>query len=191
LSDFPLIRTERLLLREIVAADAPALLAIHGDAVAMRWFGTDPLLDLQEAEQLVKTFASWRSLPHPGIRWGIERQADGAFIGTCGLFKWNRGWKSCTMGYELAQSAWGQGYMHEALTASLALGFSRMALNRVEVQIHPDNMASLVLARKLGFVDEGLLRQAGYWLGQHQDLLQMALLRQDYEAGSPATADDR
>jgi len=81
---FPDLQTERLRLREIVPADAPALLAIHSDREAMRWFGTDPLQDLAQAEQLVNTFASWRLLPAPGTRWGLERKSDGQLIGSCG-----------------------------------------------------------------------------------------------------------
>ncbi|HUG23378.1 GNAT family N-acetyltransferase [Piscinibacter sp.] len=102
---FPTLETERLLLREIVASDAPVLFAIHGDCDSMRWFGTDPLDDLQQAEQLVETFAAWRRMPNPGTRWGIQTKADSRLVGTCGLFKWNRGWKSCIVGYELARPA--------------------------------------------------------------------------------------
>jgi ribosomal-protein-alanine N-acetyltransferase len=36
MTDFPTIETDRLLLREIVASDAPAIFATHGDAQAMR-----------------------------------------------------------------------------------------------------------------------------------------------------------
>ncbi|RYG05520.1 MAG: N-acetyltransferase, partial [Burkholderiales bacterium] len=39
---------------------------------------------------------------------------------------------------------------------------------------------SLKLAEGLGFQREGLLREVGYWAGQHHDLLQYALLRRDY-----------
>lgn len=177
---FPALPTARLYLREIVASDAPTLFHIHRDVDAMRWFGTDPLTTLQEAEQLVERFASWRHAPNPGTRWGIEDRATGALIGSCGLFKWNRGWRVCSLGYELAQPAWGQGFMQEALVAALTWGFEHMALNRVEAQVHPDNLASLKLLDKLGFVQEGVLRQAGYWLGAHRDLIQLSLLRQDY-----------
>lgn len=180
MSDFPTLHTLRLLLREITAADAPALLAIHGDAQAMRWFGTDPFTDLRQAEKLVETFAAWRKLPNPGVRWGIALQDSDALIGTCGLFKWNRSWHCCTLGYELAQPAWGQGYMREALTAALDWGFAHMALNRIEAQVHPDNAASHKSVQALGFVYEGRIRQAGFWLGQYHDLLQYGLLRSDY-----------
>lgn len=179
MSGFPTIETDRLLLREIVASDAPSLFAIHSDAQAMRWFGSDPLTEPGQAEKLVETFAGWRHMPNPGVRWGIQSKAGGALVGSCGLFKWNRGWKSCTTGYELARAAWGKGFMTEALAAALTWGFEHMQLHRVEAQIHPENAASLKLVRNLGFVEEGRLREAGFWRGQHHDLLLFALLRRE------------
>jgi [ribosomal protein S5]-alanine N-acetyltransferase len=176
----PGLKTERLTLREIAASDAPALLAIHGDAQAMRWFGTDPLVNLEEAHKLVQTFASWRQMANPGVRWGIARDAAAPLMGSCGLFKWNRGWRCCSIGYELAPAFQGQGYMREALSAALAWGFEQMALNRVEALIHPQNTASIRLVQKLGFVQEGQLREVGYWLGEHRDLLAFGLLRGEF-----------
>jgi len=99
---FPTLETARLLLREIVPTDSNALFAIHGDVEHMRWFGADAPATVEDAAKLIDIFAGWRNLPNPGTRWGIERQSDGVFIGTCGLFKWNKGWSSCTIGYELA-----------------------------------------------------------------------------------------
>jgi len=182
---FPSLTTSRLTLREIVPTDAASLLAIHGDREAMRWFGNDPITSLPEAEQLVKTFAYWRKPPVLGTRWAIERDQDHRFIGTCGLFRWNRNWKSCTLGYELARDTWGGGLMTEALQAALAWGFESMALNRIEAQVHPENAASLKLLERFGFVKEGLQRQAGFWGGEHRDLLQLSLLRHEYRAPSP------
>lgn len=46
---FPGLETEPLVLRKIVAANATALLEIHGAPVLMRWFGADPLQDLDAA----------------------------------------------------------------------------------------------------------------------------------------------
>jgi ribosomal-protein-alanine N-acetyltransferase len=180
MSDFPTLETDRLLLRELVADDAPALFAIHGDAHAMRWYGADPMIDVRQAQRLIEIFAGWRRMPNPGVRWGIQRQSDASLIGTCGLFKWNRGWQTCTIGYELGRAARGAGLMAEALSAALAWAFAEMQLNRIEAQIHPDNAASLKLARGLGFVQEGRAREAGYWQGEHHDLLQFGLLRRDW-----------
>ena len=85
--DFPLLQTPRLLLREITDADAEDLFRIHSDARHMAWFGNDPLTDLSEAKRLIATFASWRQLPNPGVRWGLQLKGQQpGLIGSCGLF---------------------------------------------------------------------------------------------------------
>lgn len=180
MSDFPYLETERLLLREIVASDAQDVFAIRKDQPAMRWYGSNPLTSVQEAQKVIDVYAGWRQLPNPGTRWGIQQKSDPRFLGSCGLFKWNRSWKSCVIGYELAASAQGLGFMFEALSAALDWGFEHMGLNRVEAQVHPENVASMKLLSKLGFVPEGCMREAGFWLGSHHDLQQFALLRRDF-----------
>ena len=173
---FPTLNTQRLRLRELRAADAPALFAIHADAANMRWFGADPMTDLAQVHALIDTFAQWRTQPNPGTRWGIER--DGELIGSCGLFKWNRAWHSCALSCELAPAARGQGLMSEALRAMLDWGIAHMHLHRVEALVHPQNTASVALLKRLGFIAEGKLREAGYWNGQRHDLMVLGLLTQ-------------
>ena len=183
---FPSLSTPRLQLREIVASDAPAVLAIHGDRDAMKWFGTDPLADLEAAEKVIAGFANMRTLPSPGVRWGIvhaDPARGSALLGTCGVFRWNRGWRSCLTGYELARHAQGQGFMTEALRAAYAWAFAQMAIERIEAQVHPLNAPSLALLKKLGFVEEGLLREAGLWLGERRDLVQLGLLKREFVRG--------
>ena len=170
------------MLRELTDADAPALFAIHGDRAAMRYFGADALTKPEQAGELIGKFAAWRKAPNPGVRWAIERKSDGALLGTCGVFAWNRDWHKCATGYELAASAWGQGFMREALASAFAWAFATMDLNRIEAQVHPDNAPSLKLLERLGFRAEGLLREVGRWNGQFHDLVQLGLLRRDWAA---------
>ncbi len=184
---FPEIETSRLRLRELVPGDAPTILAIHGNAVAMRLFGTDPLRSIEEAEKLIEKFASWRAMPNPGVRWGLEEKGTQRLVGTCGLFLWNRDWRKCATGYELAPDAQGRGLMTEALTAAFSWGFAEMNLNRIEAQIHAANTPSLNLATKLGFQHEGRLRQVARWGGEFHDLLQFSLLRSDWRPAAGAT----
>lgn len=191
LPPFPTLRTERLLLREILPEDAEALFAIHGDAENMRWFGTDPLPDLAAAESLVNTFAGLRKLANPGVRWGLQRHGQPGLIGSCGLFGWNRNWHKCSTGYELAPSLRGQGLMREALQAAIAWGFEAMELNRIEAQIHPSNTPSQRLVESLGFQFEGLQRQVGRWAGAFHDLQMWGLVRSDWEGGAASRREPR
>jgi ribosomal-protein-alanine N-acetyltransferase len=181
LPPFPGIETPRLRLREITAADADALYVIYGDAHTMRWYGSDPLPDRAAMLAVIEVFAGWRRLPTPGLRWGLERRSDGRLLGTCGLFAWSKSWRRCTTGYELAPAAQGQGYMQEALTAIFDWGFAQVELNRIEAQIDPRNAPSLRLAARLGFVEEGLLREVARWGDAQHDLLMLSLLRRDWQ----------
>ena len=188
MSAFPLLQTPRLVLREIVADDVPALFAIHGDPERMRWFGADPLPDPAAAQKLVATFAGWRELPNPGTRWAIERRNEPGLVGTCGLFAWNRSWRKCAIGYELAANVEGKGYMREALAEIIAWGWSAMGLNRIEAQVHPENASSVALLERLGFSLEGRLRQVGYWGCRFHDMLQYSFLRHDWCTSDVARA---
>lgn len=177
---FPILSSERLLLREIVMDDAPQLLDIYKNKEAMHWFGTDPIQTLSEAQKYVEIFRDWRTQPNPATRWGIQRKDNNQLIGTCGLFKCEPNWKKCRIGYELLPEVWAKGYMSEALTLIIPWGFSNMQLNRIEAFIHPNNIASLRLVEKLNFQYEGCLREGGYWSHQFHDLLQYSLLRSDW-----------
>jgi [ribosomal protein S5]-alanine N-acetyltransferase len=181
---FPALETPRLLLREIRHSDAPALFAVHGDPESMKWFGNDALPDEAAAIKLIDTFSSWRVLPNPGIRWGIQPKGQDTLVGTCGLFAWNRAWRKCTLGYELVAASRRNGYMHEALQTCLTWGFDNMDLNRIEANVHPDNAASIRSIERLGFRQEGLLRELGYWRRQFHDMYQYSLLRRDWPLGN-------
>lgn len=177
--EFPILQTARLHLREILDSDAEILFTIYGNTNAMQFFGSDPITKIEEAQKLVEVFRSWRSLPNPGVRWGIEHSKDKKLIGTCGLFKWNRNWKSCTIGYELAPEYWGKGLMNEALPLIIQWGLKEMQLNRIEAQIHPQNKPSIKLIERLGFKNEGLMHEAGFSFGKHHDLCMFSILKGD------------
>ena len=177
---FPTLETPRLLLREVVEADVPDLFAIHSDRRLMAWYGSDALVDVDAATKIVALFKSWRLLPNPGVRWALEARDGGPLLGTCGLFNWNRAWRRCTLGYELAMHAQGQGLMHEALDTVLSWGFEQMDLHRVEALIHPLNLPSQHVVQKLGFVCEGVLREVARFKGQQHDMQQWSLLRRDH-----------
>ena len=174
---FPSLSTDRLHLREITDADAPDLLRLHGNAEAMRWFGSDPPTDLAGAQRLVEVFAGYRRQPHPGIRWGLCLTQEPRLIGTCGLFARQAGWRKCTIGYELLPDHQGQGLMQEALQAAMAWGHDHMQLHRIEALVHPENLPSLRLLARLGFEQEGRLRDGAYWGGRFHDMLMLAHVR--------------
>jgi hypothetical protein len=80
--------------------------------------------------------------------------------------------------------------MTEALTALLEFGFETLGLNRIEALVMPDNAASFALLNKLGFSEEGLLREYDYFKDEFQDLICFSLLRREFSPTAPDPASE-
>ena len=175
------LQTERLLLRPLRESDAPAILAIRSNPTVMRYHSSPPWESIDLAVSLIE-----RDLVamHAGdnLRLGIERAEDQALIGTCCLFHLDQQCRRAEIGYELLHDAWGKGYMHEALLALLEYGFSELALNRVEADIHPDNLNSAKSLERLGFKQEGYLRERWIVGDEVSDSVIYGLLQSDWRS---------
>lgn len=176
---FPELDTERLRLRQSRPADAEAIFAILSQEDVTRYYNLSPLTTVDQARAIIERRAA-AFARRERIRWAIARREDDYVIGSCGFVHWN--WESsrAEIGYELAPEWQGQGLMREALSAMLAFGFGKMQLNRIEAFVVPENELSLRLLRRLGFQEEGLLREYGFWKGQFHDQILLSLLKKDW-----------
>lgn len=68
-----------------------------------------------------------------------------------------------------------------AVSEMLEHAFHNLNLNRVELSVLTENIIAIHLYEKLGFVREGVKRQARFKDGSYSDLAIYALLREDYE----------
>jgi ribosomal-protein-alanine N-acetyltransferase len=172
-TSFPVLETTRLILRETVLTDAEAMFAIFADGEVTRYHDLTTFQSLDEAvgviERRAKRFADGR-----GIRWAITRKEDNILIGSCGFGAWVEGHQA-EVGYELGRAWWGQGIMTEALQAILSRGFREMRFHRVIADVMVANAASMRVLGRLGFQDEGVYPQEGFWKGQYHDLRRFAL----------------
>lgn len=137
------------------------------------------MTDPQEATAHVQDVgAGYRS--GDALQLGIERNSDRALVGTCTLFHFHWASRRAELGYALARAAWGQGLMHEALSALLAHAFNGLGLNRIEADIDPRNRASGRSLERLGFRKEGHLRERWMVDGEVSDTDLYGLLRIDW-----------
>ena len=83
-------------------------------------------------------------------------------------------------------SAQGKGYGSEASILLLGHAFRKLNLNRVELGVHEDNIGARNLYQKLGFVEEGCLRQAYLREGKFSNVIMMGLLASDFHALHPS-----
>ena len=180
-----ILTTERLRLRPLVASDAAALFAIFSDPRVMRYWSSAPWPSIDKAHEMIAKDATQLAAGEH-LRLGMETADDGRLIGHCSLFSFNAQCQRCDIGYGMAFGAWGHGYMDEALTALLNYGFSELALNRVEADIDPRNLASANTLERLGFQHEGFLRERWVVDGEVSDSGIYGLLRRDWLARTAA-----
>lgn len=175
---FPVLHTERLLLRAVTPGDAADMFRIMRDPRVTRYFGSAPMVSLNEAAQRIDRInLAWQE--QAGVRWAITQRGSGQLLGTCGYWRLVKPHSWAEIGYELAPEWWGQGIVTEAIGAVLQFGFTTMALHRVEAQIHPANVGSRRVLEKLGFVQEGYFHENYYESaeGQFTDTAVFSLLQ--------------
>ncbi|MEM9260937.1 MAG: GNAT family protein, partial [Bacteroidota bacterium] len=74
----------------------------------------------------------------------------------------------------------GKGYATAAIKMVLAYYFMELRYHRVSVGIYAFNEASIKLHQKLGFKEEGRLREMVFSGNQYHDLLKYGLLKREY-----------
>ena len=184
------LSTHRLRLRPLEDGDAPALMTIFSDPTVMRYWSTPPWTSVESAHAMIERD---RAAMAAGdyIRLALQVPGDGAMIGTCTLFDLNASCRRAEVGYVLGARHWGQGFMQEALLALLGFGFDTLALNRIEADIDPRNEASARSLRRLGFTQEGYLRERWIVDGEVSDTALFGLLLRDWRARQVAVPPGR
>lgn len=151
----PVLRTERLVLREPAPADAPAVLVFRGDPRVQR-FNDEPLRDVAAAGAFIE-FLRAESAAGARRHWAIT--ADDEVVGLIGLHAWQHHHRRAELGYDIAISHWGLGIASEAARAVIDYGFTTMELHRIQAHTIADNHRSVRLLERLGFRREGTLRE--------------------------------
>ena len=148
-----LVRTERLLLRELVHADDAFIMELVNDPAWLRFIGDRNVHSSEDARGYIDRVRTSYTEHGFGL-WVVERLADGVALGLCGLLK-RANLELPDVGFALLERARGQGVAREAVLATLSLAHGRFALTRVLAITTFDNAASRGLLESLGFVLEG------------------------------------
>ena len=110
-----ILETPRLLLRAYREDDLAHFAALNADPEVYRTLGGEPLTREHSDE-----IAEWAQHVHQTEGIGllaVERRADGAFVGMCGLHHQETFPDEVEVAWRLAHEQWGRGYATEAATA--------------------------------------------------------------------------
>ncbi|ARF13986.1 GNAT family N-acetyltransferase [Sporosarcina ureae] len=174
---FPTLETDRLILRELTNEDAEGIFSCFSNEDVTRFYGQETFKSVVEAEKIIDIFSkNYRE--KRGIRWGIERKETKGIIGTIGFNAWLPKHKRAEIGYEIHPQQWRKGYTSEAVSRVISYGFDVMGLTRIGAVVFIENEASNKLLGKVGFQQEGVLRNYMYQDGKPYDTYVYSLLKE-------------
>lgn len=115
-----------------------------------------------------------------GVSVPLAIELDGALVGQVNVSNIARGslW-SCVVGYWVAEQVAGRWITPTAVALVGDYCLAALGLHRIEINIRPENTASLAVVRKLGFRDEGMRRKYLHIDGDWRDHRSFALTTED------------
>lgn len=177
---FPLLETDRLILKELNYKDLNTLFQYWSDDEVTKYMNIDSFTSTKQVEDMVNLLNDLFQNKQ-AIRWGIFEKKNNQLIGTCG---YNTGFnkEACIgeIGYDLGKMYWGHGYMQEALRSIINYGFIELNLNRIEGYVILGNAKSENTLDKLGFKKEGILREHGCYKDNYWDECIYSLLKREW-----------
>lgn len=185
-----MLRGEKVTLRAIARDDLPRLWVFENDPEFFLAGGGDPFGPVS-LEGLRKGFDDEVSEP-PLRKTEFAIEADGEFIGRCGLYGIDPTVRHAELGIGIGDKGyWGLGYGREAVGLLLDYAFRVRNLRRVWLEVHAENERAIRAYRSCGFVEEGRMREHVWLDGRYVDNVIMGVLREgqsDREtSGGPGT----
>jgi len=165
---FPLLSTERLLLRRITEEDADQIFFLRSDKQVLRYLDRDPITSINDALQWIRMIdAGVRS--NEFIAWAMSLKNEKDLVGTISFWNIRKEHYRSEIGYALHPSYQGKGLMQEAMAVVIYYGFKTMNLHSIEANVNPRNVPSIKLLEKNNFAKEAYHRENYFYDGKFLD----------------------
>jgi RimJ/RimL family protein N-acetyltransferase len=183
----PNLTGERVLLRPFKPdADAPALRAMLQDPEALRLtggiHGPDdlPAWD-DDAEARFRDWYDTRNRERARLDLAVVDRLTDRCVGEVVLNDWNDANRSCGFRTVLGPDGRGRGLGTEATRMIIGYGFERLGLHRISLEVYDFNPRARRVYEKVGFVAEGVLRDALLWGDEWIDATVMSVLASEWQ----------
>jgi len=177
-----LIFGERIRLRAIERTDLPLFVTWLNDPDVR-----DGLLMIYQPLSMVDE-ESWfedmkkRSVDEHPLLIEIKQGEGWLPVGNCGFHKIDWRCRVAEVGIFIGEKRlWNRGYGTEAMLLLLKYGFYTLNMNRISLDVYENNPSAIRAYEKAGFIQEGRKRQAMYVDGKYIDILQMSVLKEEWE----------
>jgi ribosomal-protein-alanine N-acetyltransferase len=174
---FPVLTTERLILRRFIYDDAVDLFEMRSNETVMQYIHRPINKTIDDAIGLIDVIEDLLSR-NDGITWCICLKNNNKYIGSIGFWRIEKDSHRAEIGYLLNPIYQGQGIMQEAITAAIDYGFNMIKLHSIGAYVSPNNFASIKLLLKNKFVQEAYFKEDHLYNGRFEDTMVYSLLTQ-------------
>ncbi|NKC60610.1 GNAT family N-acetyltransferase [Vagococcus fluvialis] len=173
-----MFENERIRLRKVTIADAPIYNKWRNDTEVM--YSTSPELDQFTLSETEKFIGFITESPN-GKSYMIETKEDHQTVGIISLIDINHKDRSAECIIDIGEKEkWGQGIGRDAFELLLNYAFNELNFHRLSLRVFSFNRRAITLYKKLGFKEEGVMREAFYRSGQWHDIHVMGVLKREY-----------
>lgn len=152
-----ILKTERLILRELTLDDAPFMLELLNDPGWLQYIGDRGVRNLDDAQQYIID-GPMASYQRNGFGlYLVESKDTGIPMGTCGLIQ-REELENVDIGFAFLSQFTGKGYAYEAASAVMSFGNDELGLQRIEAITSLDNHRSRKLLEKLGMQFQEIIK---------------------------------
>lgn len=173
---FPIIETNRLVLREITKKDAENFYRLRSNKEAMRFIDKPLAESIDEIKSFIKYIDKKRK-DNDAISWGISLKDGGELIGTISFHSIEKENYRAELGYMLLPEYWHKGLISEAIPKVLNFGFNDMKLHSIAANINPNHEVSRKVLEKFKFKKEAYFKENHYFDGKFYDTEIYSLLK--------------
>jgi RimJ/RimL family protein N-acetyltransferase len=184
-----IVRTERLVLRDLEEGDWRAVHGYASDREVVRYMDWGPNTVEDSKSFIQRAISGQKEQPRKSYTLAIVLRTRNKLIGSCGIHVPNPNSREGWLGYCFNRQFWGQGYATETGKALLVFGFNQLKFHRIFATCDPSNIASAHVLEKIDMQLEGHLREHKLAKGNWRDSLLYAIL--DYEWKKPASGRGR
>ena len=148
---FPIIKTERLVLRPLHISDDDKMFFLRTDDDVNKYISNPKPSSIDDVRDLIYRLMNGVK-NNEWIFWVMALKHKPELIGTICFWNINKETATGEIGYTLLPDHWGKGYMHEIMHPTIEYGFNAMKLKTIEAFTHKDNKSSTKLLEKNNFI---------------------------------------
>ncbi len=177
-SGLPLLNGTTATLRELRLSDAPSLLAMLGSEEVARFISPPPTT-VEGFEQFIQWTHNQR-LAGTYVCFAVVPVGYETAIGLFQVRQLEPGFATAEWGFAIGSGFWGTGVFLECARLVVDFAFEEIGVNRLEARSCVRNGRGNGALRKVGALQEGVLRRSFFRNGEHLDQVLWSILREDW-----------